>query len=80
MKTAFDVFYESQTKTAIDDMITLGEAIVVSFSPTIEKAMKLYAEQALDLAAEKATSQYSPNFGISHVNKDSILSLKDQLK
>lgn len=45
-------------------------------------ASKLYAEQALDLAAEKAEiDQDGDIYGVNvWVDKDSILSLKDQLK
>jgi len=48
-------------------------------------AMQLYAEQALDLAAEEVTaeiiiSKEHPDFDYAKVDKQSILKLKEQLK
>ena len=48
---------------------------------TVLLAMKEYAEQFIDLAAEKATTRNIPGIGnIVEVNKQSILKIKKLIK
>ena len=79
MKTAFEIYKECQPEPKKGERLN---------SPSMWQllAMQLYAEQALDLAAEEAeveeafSNQYDPNCGVYIVDKQSILKLKEQLK
>lgn len=78
MKTAFEIYKECQPEPKKGERLN---------SPSMWQllAMQLYAEQALDLAAEEVTaeiiiSKEHPDFDYAKVDKQSILKLKEQLK
>lgn len=71
MKTAEEIFEEVYTQ-GCDGWISFEQAI---------KAMKTYANQKLDEAAEKANLTFDGSTCLDNVivDKESILSLKDKL-
>ena len=76
----------SERKINLDEIIfnhcenEFMDGLVTFHKDQLIKSYLEFGKQLLELAAENAKANYSPNFGICHINKQSILDTIKQVE